>query len=218
MSKSDVLHSHFHNTRWTIPRIVLHWFSSIPESFRPLVDDGPLHGFIVSELLINFIVSATDFQRPMQSLITVTAQFNITLWRHQFSILPENRSRSTQGHQLSKFCSTQAPDDAYKDSRSLAFWFRRRRFFLGFYHIWPWRPSWSCDQDHLSKFLFPHNIEAPYEIWLWLAQWFLRRRCLKSVDDDGRRRRPTYPISSPYESSAGSGERKTGTLSKDWFL
>ena len=41
------------------------------------------------------------------------------------------------------------------------------------------------DQDHLSKFLFPHNIEAPYEIWLWLAQWFLRRRCLKSVDDDG---------------------------------
>ena len=57
-------------------------------------------------------------------------------------------------------------------------------FFLGFYHIWPWRPSWSCDQDHLSKFVFPHNIEAQYEIWLWLAQWFLRRRCLKSVDDD----------------------------------
>ena len=99
--------------------------------------------------------------------------------------LPENRSRSTQGHQLSKFCSTQAPDDVYQDSRSLAFWFRRRRFFLGFYHIWPWRPSWSYDQDHLSKFLFPHNIDAPYEIWLWLAQWFLRRRCLKSVDDDG---------------------------------
>ena len=27
-------------------------------------------------------------------------------------------------------------------------------------------------------------LEAPYEIWLWLmAQLFLRRRCLKSVDD-----------------------------------
>ena len=42
-------------------------------------------------------------------------------------------------------------------------------FFLGFYRIWPWRPSWSCDQDHLSKLSFPHPIESPYEIWLWLA-------------------------------------------------
>ena len=32
----------------------------------------------------------------------------------------------------------------------------------------------------------PHPTEAPYEIWLWLAQWFLRR-CLKSVDDNGWR-------------------------------
>ena len=51
----------------------------------------------------------------------------------------------------------------------------------------------------------PHAMKAPYEIWLWLTKQFLRRRCLKSVDDDGRRRtttdddgrRPTYPISSP---------------------
>ena len=27
----------------------------------------------------------------------------------------------------------------------------------------------------------PHPREAPYEIWLWLAQWF-QRRCFKSVD------------------------------------
>ena len=47
--------------------------------------------------------------------------------------------------------------------------------------------SWLCDQDRLNKLSFPHPIEAPYEIWLWLAQWFLRRRCLKSVDDDVRR-------------------------------
>ena len=26
----------------------------------------------------------------------------------------------------------------------------------------------------LSKLSLPHPIEAPYEIWLWLAQWFLR--------------------------------------------
>ena len=42
-------------------------------------------------------------------------------------------------------------------------------------------------QEHLSKHSFPHPIETPYEIWLWLDQRFLRR-CLKSVDDDGRRR------------------------------
>ena len=63
-----------------------------------------------------------------------------------------------------------------------------------------WRPSWSCDQDCLNKLSFPHPMEAPYEIWLQLALWFLRRRCLKSVDDrrqtDDGRRRPTYPISS----------------------
>ena len=28
-------------------------------------------------------------------------------------------------------------------------------FLKGFYHIWAWRPSWSCDQDHVNKFLFP---------------------------------------------------------------
>ena len=51
-----------------------------------------------------------------------------------------------------------------------------------------------------ANFMFPHPTEAPYEIWLWLAQWFLKRRCLKCVDDDWRRwRRPTYPISSPNE-------------------
>ena len=29
-------------------------------------------------------------------------------------------------------------------------------FFLAFYHIWAWRPSWSSDLDHLSKLSFPH--------------------------------------------------------------
>ena len=35
---------------------------------------------------------------------------------------------------------------------------------------------WPGPFEQLS---FPHPIEAPYEIWLWLAQWFLKRRCLK---------------------------------------
>ena len=29
----------------------------------------------------------------------------------------------------------------------------------------------------------PHPMETPSEIWLQSAQWFLRRRYLKSVDD-----------------------------------
>ena len=62
-------------------------------------------------------------------------------------------------------------------------------FLKGFYHIWAWRPSWSCDLDHLYKLSFPLPKEAPHKIWLWSAKRFLRRRCLKNVD--GRRRTPT---------------------------
>ena len=29
----------------------------------------------------------------------------------------------------------------------------------------------------------PPSQRDPFEIWLWLAQYFLKRRCLKSVDD-----------------------------------
>ena len=46
--------------------------------------------------------------------------------------LPQNRSRSTQGHHLNKFGSTRAPDAAYQVSRSSVFWFRTRRFFKVF--------------------------------------------------------------------------------------
>ena len=48
-------------------------------------------------------------------------------------------------------------------------------FLKVLYHIWVWRPSWSCDQDHLHKLLLPHPKESPYEIWVQLAPWFLRK-------------------------------------------
>ena len=51
-------------------------------------------------------------------------------------------------------------------------------FFKDFYHILAWWPYWSCDLEGLYKFLFPQPKEALKEIWLHLAQWFLRR-CLK---------------------------------------
>ena len=69
-------------------------------------------------------------------------------------------------------------------------------------HVWwAWRPSWSCDPDPANKLLFPHPSEAPYEIWLWLAQRFWRRHCLKSVDGrtDGWTTDHGYTIKVNYE-------------------
>ena len=36
-----------------------------------------------------------------------------------------------------------------------------------------------------------HRMETPYEIWLQSTKWFLRRRCLQSVDDGRTDRRTT---------------------------
>ena len=39
-------------------------------------------------------------------------------------------------------------------------------FLSGFYHIWAWRPSWSCDLDFAIKLLSPLPMDAPYKISL----------------------------------------------------
>ena len=39
-------------------------------------------------------------------------------------------------------------------------------FFKGFYHIWAWQPSWSCDPDAANKLSFPLPKEAPHKILL----------------------------------------------------
>ena len=54
--------------------------------------------------------------------------------------------------------------------------------FFRFYHIWAWRPSWSCDLDHLIKLSIPHPMEVPYKIWLKSAEQFLRKRNLKMLN------------------------------------
>ena len=41
-----------------------------------------------------------------------------------------------------------------------------KKIFKGFYHIWSWRPSWSCDLDHLYKLSFFLANEVPHKIWL----------------------------------------------------
>ena len=38
-----------------------------------------------------------------------------------------------------------------------------KKIFRSFYHIWAWRPSWSCDLDHLYKLSFPLPKEAPHK-------------------------------------------------------
>ena len=38
-------------------------------------------------------------------------------------------------------------------------------FLKGFYHIWAWRPSWSCDPDHVNNFfhfLVPESFHTKF--------------------------------------------------------
>ena len=35
-----------------------------------------------------------------------------------------------------------------------------KKICKGFYHIWTWRLSWSCDINHLYSFSLPHSTEA----------------------------------------------------------
>ena len=39
-------------------------------------------------------------------------------------------------------------------------------FLSGFYHIWAWQPSWSCDLDFAIKLLSPLPMDAPHKISL----------------------------------------------------
>ena len=41
-----------------------------------------------------------------------------------------------------------------------------KKILKGFYHIWAWQPSWSCDPDAANKLSFPLPKEAPHKIWL----------------------------------------------------
>ena len=47
--------------------------------------------------------------------------------------------------------------------------------FYGFYHIWAWRPCWSCDPTHVYKLSFLFPLKLSYELWLQIALLFLRK-------------------------------------------
>ena len=100
-----------------------------------------------------------------------------THWRPMLT-LPLNRSRPSQGRDLYIHCSAWAIDASCQVWLKSVHWFWRIRFLKGFYHIWAWRPSWSCDLDCLYTHWFPLPIDASHKIWLWLAKRFQRRWCL----------------------------------------
>ena len=43
---------------------------------------------------------------------------------------------------------------------------REEDFWVVFYHIWAWRPSWSCDLDFAIKLSSPLSMDAPRKISL----------------------------------------------------
>ena len=81
----------------------------------------------------------------------------------------------------------------------------------GFYHIWAWRPSWSCDQDIANKITMPLPKEASHKISTRSAKRFQRRRSLKlwTMDDgrmDGRTDAGSWPSYKLTLCAFGSGE------------
>ena len=85
-----------------------------------------------------------------------------------------------------------------------------KKIFKGFEHFLAWRPSWSCDLDHLYKlsFPFPRRLHIKFgfdwssgfrgeEVW----------KCGRTTTTTDGRRTPDhgYTISSPCEPK-GSGE------------
>ena len=94
------------------------------------------------------------------------------------------------------------PHATYQVYRKSVCRFWRRRFLKGIYHIWAWRPSWSCDPDAANKISFPLPKEDPPKIWLWSALGFLRIRCLSIVDGRTNTDGPWVYYKLTYEPSA----------------
>ena len=98
------------------------------------------------------------------------------------------------------------PNATYQVPKSSAFWFWRR-FLKGFYHIWAWRPSCSCDQDHLNKLSFPRPKESPYEFeFNWPSGFRGEDVCNCGRTDDGRTDTGVTGILLAHPSAFGSGE------------
>ena len=89
-----------------------------------------------------------------------------------------NTEKSPQGPDLYTHCSTLAIGASCQVSLKSVHQIWRRRFLKGFYHIWAWQPSWSCELDNLYIQYIPYSIDASHKIWLWIAKRFQRRSWL----------------------------------------
>ena len=78
---------------------------------------------------------------------------------------------------MSKSVRAHIPNATYQVPWPLAFWFQSRGYLKGFYLIWAWWPSWSCDQYNWNKFWLTYHKESSYQIWVQLVWWFLRKLC-----------------------------------------
>ena len=86
---------------------------------------------------------------PLNGMLTVGPLIPIQMHWQPMLTLSSNRSWSPQAHDLYIHCSTSAIHASCQVSLKSVHRFRRRRFLKGFYHIWSWRPSWSCGLDYL---------------------------------------------------------------------
>ena len=80
-----------------------------------------------SSILSPFAHSCKFF--PTNDILT---NFPIQMHGRPMLTLPSNRSRSSQGHDLYKLCRTPVTDASHQVSKSLAFWFWRRRLLKVF--------------------------------------------------------------------------------------
>ena len=98
---------------------------------------------VVVVVVVGVVVVGVGVEGVPAVVVVVTFVFSLTGTIKQKKL----RSLTSEGD----IGSTRRPDAVYQVSRSSVSWFRRRRFFLFFYHIW----AWSCDLEHLNKFSFP---------------------------------------------------------------
>ena len=60
------------------------------------------------------------------------------------------------------------------------------RFLKGFYHIWAWRPSWSCDPDGTNKISFPLPKRLHIKFGFDWPSSFGEEDLLETTTTDGR--------------------------------
>ena len=105
----------------------------------------------------------------MKGIETGPRERGFVLWGHCQNLLDDRRT--------------------YQVPMSSAFWFWSRKFLKGFYHIWAWRQSWSCHQDHLNKLSFSYPKESRYETLSSIGPVVSEEKMFEIVDgrtDDGR--------------------------------